>query len=85
MEENIEEILEESILPTITIYLDSQFRAHTVYEEGFLTYETSFFNDREYLIPFYRVIPEGYSWVRKDGVRFFGEMTAPIPNNEEES
>lgn len=72
--------MEEIILdiPIIIIYLDNEFRCHVNGEEGFIPFETSFFNGREELIPFYRLIPEGNIWIREDGKIFYGEMIAPI-------
>lgn len=62
----------------MTIYLDSDFKCHANFEEGFLPFETDFFNGREELIPLYRIVPEGQSWTRADGKTFYGEMITLI-------
>lgn len=72
--------MEEIIVaePTMTVYLDSEFRCHTSPAEGLIPFETSFFNGRPALIDSYRAVPSGMSWTREDGTVFYGEMFAPF-------
>jgi hypothetical protein len=61
-----------------TIYLDSDFKCHTVNDGTMLPVETDFFDGKcEAFIEGYRFVPKGESWTRSDGVVFTGEMIAP--------
>ena len=61
-----------------TIYIDSEFKCHTVNDGTMTAIETSFFDGRcGAFIEGYRVVPAGESWTRPDGVVFNGEMVAP--------
>lgn len=60
------------------IYIDSEFKCHTVNDGTYGEIETDFFDGKciEY-IEGYRFVPSGESWTRSDGVVFHGEMIAP--------
>lgn len=62
-----------------TIYLDSNYRCYTAPAEGRTATETDAFDDGKCTayIEGYRLVPEGETWVREDGVVFAGEMLAP--------
>lgn len=61
-----------------TVYLDSGFICHLHPVENSTVYETDFFDDKcDAFIEGYRIIPEGQSWVRNDGVSFSGPMISP--------
>lgn len=61
-----------------TIYIDSDCKCH-VTDDGTLTaVSTDFFDGKcDNFVEGYRLIPEGHSWRRSDGVVFHGEMIAP--------
>ena len=63
-----------------TIYLNEKFECST-YEKAdtLMSAETDFFDGKcNAYIEGYRYIPEGYTWTRKDGTVFEGEMVAPF-------
>ena len=61
-----------------TIYLDSDFKCHTVNDGTMTAVETTFFDGKcDAFIEGYRYVPSGESWIRPDGVVFTGEMIAP--------
>lgn len=62
----------------MTIYIDSDYRCHTSPGEGLTAVETGAFDGkcRQY-IEGYRFVPDGWTWVRDDGVEFNGTMIAP--------
>lgn len=61
-----------------TVYIDSDFKCHTVNDGTMAAVETSFFDGKcDAFIEGYRYIPTGRSWTRPDGVTFHGEMIAP--------
>lgn len=61
-----------------TIYLDSDFRCHTVSDGTMTAVETDAFDGKcDTYIAGYRLIPSGESWTRSDGEVFQGEMIAP--------
>lgn len=61
-----------------TIYIDSDFKCHTVNDGTMTTVETDYFGGKcDAFIDGYRFIPSGESWAREDGVVFHGEMVAP--------
>lgn len=60
------------------IYIDSDFKCHTVAGDGLTAVETAAFNGKcAAYIEGYRFIPDGSTWVREDGTVFAGEMVAP--------
>ena len=60
------------------IYLDSNFKCHTIADDSLLCVQTDLFDDKcDDVIEGYRYIPNGESWTRYDGVIFYGEMIAP--------
>ena len=63
-----------------TIYIDTEFQCHVVNNEdnSLIAIETDYFDGKcDAFIQGYRFIPSGESWVRYDGVVFYGEMIAP--------
>ena len=61
-----------------TIYIDSEFKCHTVNDGTMTPVETDFFDGKcDTFIEGYRFVPSGESWIREDGVVFAGEMIAP--------
>ena len=60
------------------IYIDKDFKCHTVNDGTMSPVETDFFNDKcNTFIEGYRFVPLGESWIREDGVVFTGEMITP--------
>ena len=60
------------------VYLDSEFRCHTVNDGTMTAVETDFFDGKcPAFIEGYRFVPAGSSWVRSDGTVFVGEMVSP--------
>ena len=65
-----------------TVYLDSDFKCHVDPILGGMTYETDFFDNKsDVFINGYRIVPEGWSWLRSDGVVFSGLMISPAVNS----
>ena len=62
----------------MTIYIDKDYKCHTLPADGLTAVETDDFNGkcRKY-IEGYRFIPPGETWTREDGHTFTGEMIAP--------
>lgn len=61
-----------------TIYIDSEFKCHTVNDGTMTAVENDFFTGKcDAFIEGYRFVPSGETWTREDGVVFRGEMTAP--------
>ena len=61
-----------------TIYIDSDFKCHTVNDGTMTAVETDFFYGKcDSYIEGYRFVPTGESWTREDGEIFRGEMIAP--------
>lgn len=63
----------------MTIYIDSDFKCHSINTDGLYTsVDTDAFDGkcRQY-IEGYRFVPAGQSWTREDGQVFTGEMIAP--------
>lgn len=60
------------------IYLDNDFKCHINECGTMMSVETKFFDGkcRTYIEGF-RFVPDGYTWIRSDGVEFHGEMIAP--------
>lgn len=62
----------------MTIYIDSDFKCHTVAGDGLTAVETTAFDGKcAAFIEGYRFVPDGSTWVREDGTVFSGEMVAP--------
>ncbi len=67
-----------------TIYIDSDFKCHTVNDGAMTAVETDFFDGKcATFIEGYRFIPSGETWVREDGIIFTGEMISPWKNYSE--
>lgn len=62
----------------MTIYIDSDFKCHTVAGDGLTAVETTAFDGKcAAYIEGYRFVPDGSTWVREDGTVFSGEMVTP--------
>lgn len=60
------------------IYIDDDFKCHTVSDGTMTAVETDYFDGKcDAYIEGYRFIPAGETWTRSDGVTFTGEMVAP--------
>lgn len=60
------------------IYIDSDFKCHTVAGDGLTAVETAAFDGMcAAYIEGYRFVPDGSTWVREDGTVFRGEMVTP--------
>lgn len=60
------------------IYIDSDYKCHTIPGDGLTAVETDFFDGKcRQFIEGYRFVPAGESWAREDGQVFTGEMVAP--------
>ena len=60
------------------IYLDKNYKCHTVDDGTMRSYETGLFDGMcTEFIEGCRFVPEGETWVREDGVEFTGEMCSP--------
>lgn len=62
-----------------TIYIDSDFKCHTVNDGTMAPVEEEFFDGKcKTFIEGYRLKPEGETWVREDGIVFSGgKMITP--------
>lgn len=61
-----------------TIYIDSDFKCHTVDDGTMTAVDTNAFDGKcDTFIEGYRFVPSGLEWVRSDGQVFRGEMIAP--------
>jgi hypothetical protein len=61
-----------------TIYIDVDFKCHTVNDGTMTEIQTNFFDGKcDAYIEGYRFVPSGESWTRSDGEVFTGEMIAP--------
>ena len=61
-----------------TVYIDSDFKCHTVNDGTMIPVEDEFFDEKcDAFIEGYRFVPSGSTWTRPDGVVFHGEMVAP--------
>lgn len=66
----------------MVIYIDNDCRCHTENDGTMQEHDVPFFDDKcKGLIEGYRYVPEGETWIRSDGVIFYGEMIAPFMNN----
>lgn len=62
----------------MTIYIDADFKCHTIAGDGLTAVETAAFDGKcAAYIEGYRFVPDGSTWVREDGTVFSGEMVAP--------
>lgn len=62
----------------MTIYIDTDFKCHTVAGDGLTTVETAAFDGKcAAYIEGYRYVPAGQTWTREDGTVFTGEMVSP--------
>lgn len=60
-----------------TIYIDSEFKCHTVNDGTVTAIQTDFFDGKcAAFVEGYRFVPTGESWTREDGVVFQGEMVS---------
>lgn len=67
-----------------TIYLNAEFKCHTIDDGTMTPIETDFFDGKcDTFIEGYRFIPAGESWVREDGEIFRGEMASPWRDHAE--
>lgn len=61
-----------------TIYIDNDFKCHVTNDGTMMAVENDFFNYKcDTFIEGYRFVPEGESWMRENGVVFYGEMVSP--------
>lgn len=61
-----------------TIYIDSEFKCHTVNDGTMTAIETDVFDGMcKAYIEGYRFVPYDKSWTRSDGAVFHGEMISP--------
>ena len=61
-----------------TIYIDSEFKCHTMNDGTMIAVETDFFDGKcDAFVEGYLFVPSGESWTRSDGVVFHGEMVSP--------
>lgn len=64
------------------IYIDNDFKCHTLPSEGLVPAESEFFEGKcTAYTEGYRYIPAGQSWTRQDGTVFAGEMIAPAEDS----
>ncbi len=62
----------------MTIYIDTDYKCHTISGPGLTAVETDAFTGKcAAYIEGYRFVPDGASWTRSDGEVFTGEMVAP--------
>ena len=67
-----------------TIYLDFDYKCHTIDVNASLEIQTDIFDGKcDAYIEGYRFIPEGEIWVREDGEVFNGEMVSPWKDFDE--
>lgn len=65
------------------VYLDSEYRCHVENAPGYIPMETEYFDGKcRQFIEGYRLVPEGETWTREDGVVFHGAMLCPCLNHE---
>lgn len=62
----------------MTIYIDTDYKCHTISGSGLTAIETTVFDGKcDAYIEGYRFVPSGSTWTRSDGTVFQGEMVAP--------
>lgn len=60
------------------IYINTDFKCHTVAGDGMTAVETTAFDGKcAAYIEGYRYVPAGQTWTREDGTVFTGEMVSP--------
>lgn len=69
----------------MTLYLDTKYRPHLSQngDNTYLAWEDAdnFFADKcQAFIEGYRIVPQGHTWVREDGMKFSGLMITPAVN-----
>ena len=66
------------------IYIDSDFKCHTVNYGTMTAVETDFFDGKcSTFIECYRFVPKGMRWVGEDGTVYDGEMASPMTDWKE--
>lgn len=61
-----------------TIYIDSDFKCHTINNGAMTAVETDFFDNKcDAFIEGYRFVPVDKSWTDSNGTVFYGEMITP--------
>ena len=61
----------------MTVYIDAEYKCYAAAADGRRAIETDYFDGKcPEWIESYRFVPDGETWVRKDGV-MFTNMTAP--------
>lgn len=64
-----------------TIYIDSDFKCHTMNDGTMVPVDTDAFDGKcATYIEGYRFVPSGETWTREDGMVFVGEMFSPWKN-----
>ena len=62
-----------------TIYIDSDYKCHTINDGTMTAVETGFFNEKcDAFIEGHRFVPSGEIWIREDGEVFSGEMISTL-------
>ena len=63
------------------ISIDKDYKCYIELAEGLRAFELPFFDGKcKRFVEGYRFVPEGETWMRKDGEMFHGEMIAPFEN-----
>lgn len=67
-----------------TIYIDSEFKCHTVNDGTMTAIETDAFDGKcDAYIEMTRFVPRGMEWTRADGEVFLGQMVTPWVDSRE--
>ena len=67
-----------------TIYIDSDFKCHTVNDGTMIAVETDAFDGKcDVYIEMTRFVPRGMEWTRADGEVFRGRMVTPWVDSRE--
>lgn len=62
----------------MTVYIDTDYKCHAQPADGLTAVDHAFFDGKcAAFIESYRLVPEGHTWTRTDGMVFAGEMIAP--------
>ena len=62
----------------MTVYIDVNYKCHVSNDGTMTEVNTDFFDDKcKEFIEGYRLVPNGQTWTREDGVVFTGEMIVP--------
>lgn len=60
------------------IYIDKEYKCYPRDDGTLREIDVKFFDDKcKVFIEGYRYIPNGETWIRKDGIEFDGEMISP--------